>query len=125
MSEPPKKSGETKEVGHSELIMDPIKNLKYICMDKILFMVKVFFYKEKITNIYEEKMNKIYHITNTVLSKAKRLKEKVIHNPSIDFTFPFRLPCRFNHFVKPTPSLSSLSSMVKTLSHKEIRKKGY
>ena len=87
MSEPPKKWGD-KGI-QTGLIMDPNKNLKYICIDKLLFTVKVCFYKEKITITYEEKMNKIYHVTNTVLSKAKTPKENVIYNPSGRLHFSF------------------------------------
>lgn len=40
---------------------------------------KISSYKEKRTITCEEKMNRMYHITNSVLSQAKLLKKKLIH----------------------------------------------
>lgn len=66
-------------------------------------IVKVYFCEVKITIIYKEKINRIYHITN---SELKDSRKKLIHNSSVGLNFSLR--SRFNHFIKPTFPLSSL-----------------
>lgn len=60
-------------------------------MDTKSLTVKVYSSKEKRTVIYEEKMNRKYCITNIVILNARRLKEKLIGNPSVKLNFLFGL----------------------------------